>query len=218
MVTDCSRGNAGQMGSERIECSAVRTSDTTRVPRDMLERAFNTITRQLSSLIIPDSSVVSGMYIHYIYVHKSIILSALYAGIHTYVCGTYIIVHMYIHVHIMTIMFDRVQVLDLLIYVHKHRVIFVHTLLPVENGFCNFEVQETDHGIYNWNETMVGHTDEQTCVFGTKVGFDTGKATRSCMSHDVWSDYDGDACISEITYRIRQIAEVHTYLHKSSGI
>ena len=66
MIIDCSRGNAGKMGSERIECSAVRTSDTRRVPKDMLERAFNTIARQLPSIIMPDSSVVSGMYIHYI--------------------------------------------------------------------------------------------------------------------------------------------------------
>ena len=87
--------------------------------------------------------------------------------------------------------------------------ICTYTLLPTEDGFCNFEVEETSHGTYMWNETMVGQTDEQTCVFGTKDGYEGGKATRSCMSRDTWSVYDGEACVTEVTARIRRIAEVH---------
>ena len=81
MVVDCSREYTGQMDSERIECSAVRISENRRVSTDMLEGAFNSIAKQLPSLVINDSSVVSGMHTQSIHTCTciSIILPALYA-------------------------------------------------------------------------------------------------------------------------------------------
>ena len=82
MVIDCSHEDTGQMDSESIECSAVRISDSRRVTIEMLKRAFNTIVSQLPSVVIPNSSIISGMHLHFIHLHISIVSSALYVCIH----------------------------------------------------------------------------------------------------------------------------------------
>lgn len=92
---------------------------------------------------------------------------------------------------------------------HVDRCIYMYILFT-ENGFCSSEIINTTHGKYMWNETTAGETDEQTCLFGTKDGLEGGKAKRFCMLHDMWDVYDGSACVTEVTYRIQKIAEVHT--------
>jgi len=56
----------------------------------------------------------------------------------------------------------------------------------IENGFCDHEVSNTSDGKYTWNETRAVETDKQICVFGTKDGFEGGKAERFCISHYMW--------------------------------
>ena len=94
--------------------------------------------------------------------------------------------------------------------------LYIRSYLFTENGFCDHEVSNTSHGKYTWNETIAGETDKQTCVFGTKDGFEGGKAERFCISHDMWGVYDGSACVTEVTYRIGNIAEV-LYVRTSYG-
>ena len=70
---DCSREHAGKMDSERIECNAVGISENRRVPTEMLKKAFNTIANQLPSLVLSNSSVVSGTYpMVYTHIHCSV--------------------------------------------------------------------------------------------------------------------------------------------------
>ena len=73
---DCSREHAGKMDSECIECNAVRISENRRVPTEMLKKAFNTIANQLPSLVLSNSSVVSGTY-PMVYIRTSTVLCAL---------------------------------------------------------------------------------------------------------------------------------------------
>ena len=77
-------------------------------------------------------------------------------------------------------------------------------------GFCDRELENTDHGEYTWNETYVGNTDQQKCVFGPKDGFpEIVFATRACIHHEQWMEYDSTACLSERTYRLRRLSKVN---------
>ena len=77
-----------------------------------------------------------------------------------------------------------------------------------DKGFCDSEFKDTAHGEYTWSETEVGQTDEQECVFGNKDGYEGGTAQRTCLAPHSWSNYTGEACITRVTYDIRQLAEV----------
>ena len=81
---DCSCEHAGKMDSERIECNAVRISENRRVPTEMLKKAFNTIANQLPSLVLSNSSVVSGTH-PMVYIRTSTVLCALHKCV-TYIC------------------------------------------------------------------------------------------------------------------------------------
>ena len=67
--------------------------------------------------------------------------------------------------------------------------------------------------MYNWTETRVGGTDRQECFFGSKdddfPNDMIANATRKCISHEEWMMYDSTQCLSEDSYRLRMIAEVH---------
>lgn len=76
-----------------------------------------------------------------------------------------------------------------------------------DTGFCSYEVEDNDHGVYKWNETHGGETDIQVCVFGSKTGY-PNKATRYC-GFNGWMEYNGDACISRATHKFQLLREVH---------
>lgn len=76
-------------------------------------------------------------------------------------------------------------------------------------GFCDYEEEGNDHGFYKWNETPVGETDEQVCTHGNKPEYPDGIATRDCGPSG-WMDYDGSACISNATYELMLLSQVHT--------
>ena len=76
-------------------------------------------------------------------------------------------------------------------------------------GFCDREPEKTLHGCYIWNETRVGQTDAQICVYGPKEEYKPdGRATRVCMGPLRWEMYSGIECVSEATNRLRSLAEV----------
>ena len=76
------------------------------------------------------------------------------------------------------------------------------------NGFCDYEEEGNDHGFYKWNETRVDETDKQMCTHGNKLEYPDGKAIRYCGPSG-WMDYVGTACISNASYELTQLGEVH---------
>lgn len=62
----CSRGHAGPPEQGRIECSAKRYPASMQVQKSQMTAAFNIIINHLSTVVIPESSVVSGMYVNII--------------------------------------------------------------------------------------------------------------------------------------------------------
>ena len=79
------------------------------------------------------------------------------------------------------------------------------------NGFCNRELNDkTIHGTYTWEEREVGKSSSSTCEFGPETGVEEGmgEVTRLCREPLMWETYYGGYCITEVTYRIRQIGEV----------
>ena len=80
-------------------------------------------------------------------------------------------------------------------------------------GFCDYEEQETVHGFYAWNETEVGETDMQQCVFGTRPDIGAGgRARRMCIAHRTWRDYDGGDCITELTFELQRLVSCNNTL------
>lgn len=89
--------------------------------------------------------------------------------------------------------------------------------IAIRTGFCDSEVEDTDHGKYTWNETQVGTTDEQECTYGNKEEDSNGKATRYCGSTG-WMDYDGSACISRASYELLLLSKVHLKIQRHNPI
>ena len=56
------------------------------------------------------------------------------------------------------------------------------------------------------------NTDQQKCVFGPKDGDfpEIVFATRTCINHEQWMEYDSTKCLSERSYRLQQLSEVIT--------
>ena len=83
-------------------------------------------------------------------------------------------------------------------------------LLDSENGFCDHEVtNNTPHGNYSWVETEAGKSTILECFYGpTRKAGDGGRARRNCSGPRMWLDYIGDECITVITFRFRQLANV----------
>ena len=74
------------------------------------------------------------------------------------------------------------------------------------SGFCDFAPQDTDHGFYNWRETVVGQTDVHICEFGPKEEFQpNGKVKRMCTAHRKWEEYDGEQCITRRTFQLQRL-------------
>ena len=72
-----------------------------------------------------------------------------------------------------------------------------------DDGFCDYQEQDTPHGMYQWNEAHVGDTDKQQCEFGKKPEASEGSmATRHCESGGQWMEYNGEACTSRATYKL----------------
>ena len=70
-------------------------------------------------------------------------------------------------------------------------------------GFCDFEIQDTPHGEYHWNETLVGRTDKQQCFYGSNS--EGGMATRECGNHDMWMDYTSTDCITRVQHNLNNL-------------
>ena len=93
---------------------------------------------------------------------------------------------------------------------HHVEYYYYHIIPVLGAGFCDYEMEQTDHGPYNWSETHVHETDQQECVFGPKTGFPKPSyATRTCIGHKQWMDYDSTACLSEAASFLLSIGEVH---------
>lgn len=77
---------------------------------------------------------------------------------------------------------------------------------PLALGFCDYEVENNSHGLYNWTETEVNSTAFQICEFGEEVH--GGRAERMCGSPRVWLHYDGESCITRVTHLFTTLSNV----------
>ena len=70
----------------------------------------------------------------------------------------------------------------------------------------------TTHGNYTWKETAVGQNSSSTCQFGPEDNVDKtmARVTRMCAGPHDWLDYYGGYCITEVTWKIRLLANVST--------
>lgn len=70
--------------------------------------------------------------------------------------------------------------------------------------------EETPHGNYTWRETEAESNFSSPCVFGAEDGVDESMAvaTRRCAGPHEWEMYYGGYCITEITFRLRGLANV----------
>ena len=84
-------------------------------------------------------------------------------------------------------------------------------LTLTESGFCDLEPDVyTIHGNYTWKETAVGQNSSSVCQFGPEDNVDKAMArvSRMCAGPHDWLDYYGGYCITEVTWRIRLLANV----------
>ena len=74
----------------------------------------------------------------------------------------------------------------------------------------------TPHGNYSWMETIAGENATLECFYEpTREAGAEGRATRRCSGPRMWLDYYGGECITIITFRFRQLANVR-YLRIAS--
>ena len=87
-------------------------------------------------------------------------------------------------------------------------------MLDSEIGFCDYEMMiNTTHGDYSWMETEAHKNATLECFFEpTREAGADGRAMRRCSGPRMWLDYYGDECITAITYRFRQLANVRKLL------
>ena len=89
-------------------------------------------------------------------------------------------------------------------------------LTHAETGFCDLELDVfTIHGNYTWKETAAGENYSSVCQFGPEDDVIEAMAmvTRMCAGPHNWLDYYGGYCITEVTWKIRQLANV-SYIHR----
>lgn len=80
-----------------------------------------------------------------------------------------------------------------------------------DQGFCDMESEvKTLHGNYTWNETEVGQNSSSPCEIGEETGIEDGmgRVTRECKEPLMWEEYYGGYCTTEITHRLRILANV----------
>ena len=84
------------------------------------------------------------------------------------------------------------------------------TLLVSSTGFCDHDmVANTPHGNYSWMETIAEENATSECFYEpTREAGPEGRATRKCGGPRMWLDYYGGECITVITFRFRQLANV----------
>ena len=83
------------------------------------------------------------------------------------------------------------------------------TVLHTENGFCNFEVTDSNRGEYSWPETVAGRVVSLPCTFGGSNGPEA-VATRVCNEPmRQWEVPILNECFTEVTGGIQRIGEVN---------
>ena len=69
-------------------------------------------------------------------------------------------------------------------------------------------MENTIHGNYSWDETEAGTNASLPCFYGAVKEGDDGMARRRCEGPGMWLDYYGGECITVITFRFQQLANV----------
>ena len=70
-------------------------------------------------------------------------------------------------------------------------------------------VVDTVYGNYNWPETEANSNATLECFYGTTAeAGDNGRARRRCGGPRMWLDYYESECITVISFRFRQLANV----------
>ena len=83
------------------------------------------------------------------------------------------------------------------------------TVLHAENGFCNFEVTDSNRGEYSWSETVAGRGVSLPCTFGGSNGPEA-VALRVCNeAMRQWEVPILNECFTEVTGDIQRIGEVN---------
>ena len=86
--------------------------------------------------------------------------------------------------------------------------------LDSSSGFCDYQMMiNTTHGNYSWDERVSGTNASLPCFYGTEpAAGDNGMAKRRCDGPRMWLNYYGGECITIITFRFRQLANVRARL------
>ncbi len=74
-------------------------------------------------------------------------------------------------------------------------------------GFCDFETQDTEHGLYNWTETTVEDSSTLQCALACNETAQRGTAERQCGSQGQWQNYYGEDCTTRTTFEFCTIVK-----------
>ena len=87
-------------------------------------------------------------------------------------------------------------------------IVYISHIFHADLGFCDYEQEDTPHGLYNWTETEVGQTTTLECFYGSDEDVPDGMASRQCGGHRDWNEYFGLECITENTFILMRLANV----------